>query len=69
MQIMRTTLNIDDEALGEAMDVSSGNTKTAVINAALREYARRRRVRRLAVLRGRAHWEGDLDALRKRASR
>ncbi len=34
-----------------------------------REYARRRRVRRLAELRGCGPWEGNLDELRKRASR
>lgn len=66
---MRTTLNIDDEALAEAVDASGGKTKTAVINEALRLYARRSRVRRLAELRGRVTWEGDLDALRKRGPR
>ena len=69
MQIMRTTLNIDDEALAEAMDVSPGSTKTAVINEALREYARRRRVRKLADLKGCGPWEGDIDKLRKRRAR
>jgi Arc/MetJ family transcription regulator len=64
---LRTTLNIDDEALAGAMKVAPGRTKTAVINDALREYARRRRVRRLLELRGRVPWEGDLETLRGRA--
>ncbi|HLA77738.1 MAG TPA: type II toxin-antitoxin system VapB family antitoxin [Vicinamibacteria bacterium] len=63
---MRTTLNIDDAALAGAMKTARGKTKTAVINEALREYARRRRVRRLLEFRGRAHWEGNLDDLRGR---
>jgi Arc/MetJ family transcription regulator len=63
---MRTTLNIDDHALAEAVEASGGKTKTAVINEALRLYARRNRVRRLADLRGQARWEGNLDVLRKR---
>jgi Arc/MetJ family transcription regulator len=63
---MRTTLNIDDAALTGAMKTAPGKTKTAVINEALREYARRRRVRRILGFRGRAHWEGDLDDLRGR---
>ena len=63
---MRTTLNLDDEAVAAAMKVSRGRTKTDVINEALREYARRRRVRRLLELRGKVRWEGDLDALRRR---
>jgi Arc/MetJ family transcription regulator len=63
---VRTTLNIDDAALAEAMKTARGRTKTAVINEALREYARRRRVRRLLEFRGRVRWEGDLDDLRGR---
>jgi Arc/MetJ family transcription regulator len=63
---MRTTLNIDDDAMREALKSSEGRSKTAVINDALREYARRRRVRGLLALRGRLRWEGDLDRLRER---
>lgn len=63
---MRTTLNIDDTALEGAMKTARGKTKTAVINEALREYARRRRVRRLLEWRGRVRWEGNLDDLRGR---
>lgn len=64
---MRTTLNIDDEALASAMKLGDGQTKTAVINQALREYARRRRVRGLLKYRGKMRWEGDLDELRQRS--
>jgi Arc/MetJ family transcription regulator len=63
---MRTTLNIDDAALAGAMKTARGKTKTAVINEALREYARRRRVRRLLEFRGKARWQGNLDDLRGR---
>jgi Arc/MetJ family transcription regulator len=63
---VRTTLNIDDAALAGAMKTAPGKTKTAVINEALREYARRRRVRRLLEFRGKARWEGSLDDLRGR---
>lgn len=63
---MRTTLNLDDEALGAAMSVSEGKTKTEVINEALRDYARRKRRRDLLRWRGRVRWEGDIDQLRGR---
>lgn len=63
---MRTTLNLDDEALGAAMSVAGGKTKTEVINEALREYARRRRRRELLRWRGKVQWEGDIDQLRGR---
>jgi Arc/MetJ family transcription regulator len=64
---LRTTLNIDDAALVGAMKAAPGLTKTAVINEALREYARRRRVRRLLAFRGKVRWEGSLDDLRSRS--
>jgi Arc/MetJ family transcription regulator len=63
---VRTTLNIDDAALAGALKTARGKTKTAVINEALREYARRRRVHRLLEFRGKARWEGNLDDLRSR---
>jgi len=66
---MRTTLNLDDDALGKAMAVSPGSTKTDVINRALREYARRRRLRGLLDYQGKLQWEGDLDELRGRTPR
>lgn len=66
---MRTTLNIDDAALAQAMATAPGETKTAVINRALREFARRRRLRDLLEYEGRFEWEGDLDALRGREAR
>ena len=51
------------------MKTARGKTKTAVINEALLEYARRRRIRRLLDFRGRARWEGNLDDLRLREKR
>jgi Arc/MetJ family transcription regulator len=64
---MRTTLNVDDEALEGAMKVAPGKTKTDVINEALREYARRRRVQGFLQLEGKVRWDGDLDELRRRS--
>ncbi|HSL16970.1 MAG TPA: type II toxin-antitoxin system VapB family antitoxin [Methylomirabilota bacterium] len=63
---MRTTLNIDDEALRAAMELADGRTKTEVVNEALRRFVRAKRRRRLLELRGKVAWEGDLDELRKR---
>lgn len=64
---MRTTLNIDDEALAAAMRFSEGRTKTEVVNQALRAYARAKRRLQLLELRGRVTWHGDVDTLRKRS--
>lgn len=63
---MRTTLDLDDEALAAAMEAGAGRTKTAVINEALRDYARRRRLRRLLKFEGKLRWEGNLDSARRR---
>ncbi|HSN87808.1 MAG TPA: type II toxin-antitoxin system VapB family antitoxin [Thermoanaerobaculia bacterium] len=65
---MRTTLNLDEGALASAMKVSPGKTKTDVINEALREYARRRRLQELLAFEGNTTWEGDLDELRRRST-
>jgi len=64
---MRTTLNIDEEALQAAMRFSEGRTKTEVINEALRRFVRAKKRRQLLRLQGKIEWEGDIDGLRKRA--
>ena len=51
-QIMRTTLELDETALRGAMSVAKGKTKTAVINEALRDFARRRSLRQLLAFSG-----------------
>lgn len=66
---MRTTLNLDESALALAQQAAPGLSKTALINEALRVFARRRRLRGLLDLAGKVHWEGDLDRLRKRGAR
>jgi Arc/MetJ family transcription regulator len=63
---MRTTLNIDDQALEAAMKLSKGRTKTEVVNEALRRFAHARNRRQLLDLRGKVEWEGNIDDLRKR---
>lgn len=63
---MRVTFNLKDEVLASAMKVSPGKTKTAIINEALEEYARRRRLQEIREFRGKMPWEGDLDELRGR---
>jgi Arc/MetJ family transcription regulator len=64
---MRTTLNIDDEALQAAMTLAQGRSKTEVINEALRRFVRAKKRLRLLELQGKVEWEGELDDLRKRS--
>ncbi|MDP8235763.1 MAG: type II toxin-antitoxin system VapB family antitoxin [Candidatus Erginobacter occultus] len=63
---MRTTLEIPDRLISEAMKASNQRTKTGVIIAALEEFVRRSRLQRLKRYRGRLDCEIDLDVLRKR---
>jgi Arc/MetJ family transcription regulator len=63
---MRTTLNIDDEALQAAMKLAGGRTKTEIINEALRRFVRAKRRLQHLDLRGKVEWEGEVDDLRKR---
>ncbi len=63
---MRTTLNLDDRALAEAMSLAEGRTKTEVVNEALRCFARGKRRKKMLDLRGVVSWEGDLGRMRRR---
>ena len=64
---MRTTLNLDDELLGEALRLTGLEEKTAVIHEGLRALITREKARRLARLGGS---EPQLQApLRRRALR
>jgi Arc/MetJ family transcription regulator len=58
---MRTTVNLPDDLMAEAMKLSRERTQTATLVAALREFIRARRVERLIARRGRLeftdHWE------------
>lgn len=41
---MRTTLNIDGNLLEEVLDATGEKTKSAAVNAALKEYIRRKHI-------------------------
>lgn len=56
---MRTTLAIDEKLLEEAMKCTGEKTKTAVVNRALEELVRRKKIEGLLALEGKIHI--DLD--------
>jgi Arc/MetJ family transcription regulator len=64
---MRTTLNINDDALAAARQYAPELTKTELINEALRRFARVKRRKELLQLKGKVLWEGNMDKLRKRS--
>lgn len=56
-----TQIDIDDQALADAMKLSGAKTKKETVNLALREYAERRRrtEARLRHLERAQHWDED----------
>jgi Arc/MetJ family transcription regulator len=62
---MRTNVVIDDELMAEALESTGLNTKKAVIEEALRTLVRLKKQERVRSLRGKLHWEGDLNLLRE----
>jgi Arc/MetJ family transcription regulator len=62
---MRTSIEIDDTLLAEAMAASGLRTKRKVVEAGLRLLARRKRRANARELFGRIRWEGDLHRERR----
>jgi hypothetical protein len=63
---MRTTLDLPDDLLREAMAASGIATKTRVIVVALEEMVRKSRLADLKEFKGKVDLDIDLDALRDR---
>lgn len=64
---MRTTLNLPEELVDEAMQVTGSPTKTALIIHLLKEAIRKNRIADIKKYKGSVDLEVDLNALRQRA--
>ena len=64
---MRTTLDLPDALVEEAMKLSHQRTKTAVLVTALEDFVRKNRIQGLRKFRGKINLDNDLDKLRKRS--
>ncbi len=62
---MRTTLDIDGKLLEDTVELSGEKTKTAAVEAALKEYVRLRRKEMLLGLRGQIRIEDNWRELRQ----
>lgn len=62
---MRTNIEIDDQVLREAQQLTGAGTKRETVDMALRELVARHRRIGVLDLRGRVRWEGDLDQSRR----
>ncbi|KAB0680678.1 type II toxin-antitoxin system VapB family antitoxin [Aureimonas leprariae] len=63
---MRTNIDIDDDLMKAAMEITGLKTKKDTVEEALRILVQRRRAHEeLMKLRGKLHWEGDLSDMRR----
>lgn len=61
---MRTNIEIDDRLMRDTLKATGLKTKREVVELALKELLRLRRQSDLKKLRGKVHWEGDLEKMR-----
>lgn len=63
---MRTTLDLPEQLLSEAMRITQAETKTAVIVLALEELVRKAKIAELKQFKGKIELDIDLDNIRAR---
>ena len=63
---MRTTLDIPEELISEAMELTRIQTKTDLIKTALQNLIQKERIKDLKNYFGKVNLEIDLDTIRKR---
>jgi len=63
---MRTTLDLLEDLLKEAMEITKTNTKTAAIILALQEVIRKAKIQELKKYKGNIDLSIDIDTLRGR---
>jgi hypothetical protein len=66
---MRTTLDLPEELLNEAMRVSHIGTKTKVIVTALQELIRKNQISDIKKYKGKVDLDIDMDSIRSRECR
>ncbi len=62
---MRTNIDIDDQLIRQAMRHTGSRTKKAAVEAGLRLLVETHAQTAIRRLKGKIHWEGDLDQSRR----
>ena len=62
---MRTNIIIDDQLMDQALTASGLKTKKKTVEEALRLLVRVKGQRVIKKFKGKLHWEGDLESMRK----
>lgn len=63
---MKTTLNLPDALIKEALKITSHKTKTALIVFALKNLIQQEKIKKIKKYKGKIKLDIDLDVLRKR---
>jgi Arc/MetJ family transcription regulator len=61
---MRTNIEIDDTLMARAMNVTGAKTKKEAVERGLTLLLQMENQQEIRRMRGKLHWEGDLDAMR-----
>jgi Arc/MetJ family transcription regulator len=64
---MRTNIEINDKLISQALRYTGLKTKRAAVEAGLELLVKLARQQEIRRARGKLHWEGDLDAMRRDA--
>lgn len=62
---MRTNIVIDDELMAQAMRAVNAKTKREAVENGLKILVQLEQQTRVRKARGKLHWEGDLEAMRR----
>jgi Arc/MetJ family transcription regulator len=62
---MRTNIVIDEDLVKKGIRYTGLRTKKELVNYALRELIQRKERKEILRLKGKLHWEGDLEELRR----
>ena len=62
---MRTNIDIDEKLIQDTLKATGLRTKREVVELALKELLRVRRQSEMKQLRGKFHWHGDLEKMRR----
>ncbi len=61
---MRTNIVIDDDLMADALKATGLRTKKEAVEEGLKLLVRRNKQQAIRRLRGKLHWEGDLEEMR-----
>lgn len=61
----RTNIVLDDRLVREGMKLTGIKTKKELVNSILRDFVRRKNLKKILELEGKVKWIGNLDEMRK----